>query len=161
VDLRTFIRGMQLALRASVAAGVSIALAQLFGLEHPIYSFLSAVIVTDLAPSQSRRLGTHRLLSTVVGALWGAALNQILPAGAWAVGLGILIAMLTCQLLRSPEGAKVAGFTCGIIVLQNSPDPWAGAFSRLIETALGVSVALLVSYLPKLIRIDESDNKIA
>jgi hypothetical protein len=91
----------------------------------------------------------------------GAALNQILPAGAWAVGLGILIAMLTCQLLRSPEGAKVAGFTCGIIVLQNSPDPWAGAFSRLIETALGVTVALLVSYLPKLIRIDESDNKIA
>jgi uncharacterized membrane protein YgaE (UPF0421/DUF939 family) len=122
-----------------VAAGLSIAVAQLFKLEHPIYAFLAAVIVTDLSPSQSRRLGSHRIVATVVGAVCGAALSQVLPPGAWAIGLSILLAMLACQLLQCPEGAKVAGFTCAIVVLEHSPEPWSSACFRLIETALGSS----------------------
>ena len=153
------IGGVQLAIRASVAAGLSIAVAQLFKLEHPIYAFLAAVIVTDLSPSQSRRLGLHRIVATVVGAVCGAALSQVLPPGAWAIGLSILLAMISCQLLQCPEGAKVAGFTCAIVVLEHSPEPWLSACFRLIETALGVVAALLVSYVPKLIRIDEPGEK--
>jgi hypothetical protein len=53
------------------------------------------------------------------------------------------------------DGAKVAGFICGIIVLDHSPEPWVAAYSRFIETALGVVVAWLISYVPKLIRIEE------
>jgi len=60
MNYRPLVSGLQLALRASVAAGVAIALAQLLGLSHPLYAFLAAVIVTDLAPSQSRKLALHR-----------------------------------------------------------------------------------------------------
>ena len=52
---REFIhRGVQLAIRAAVAAGLSVAIAQLFNLQYPIYAFLTAIIVTDLTPSESR-----------------------------------------------------------------------------------------------------------
>ena len=153
--LQTFTIGLQVALRASLAAGLSIAIARQFGLQHPLYAFLAAVIVTDLVPSVSRRLAVLRLVATLIGALWGAMLSQLLPADDWVIGTSILIAMLTCQLLHSFEGAKVAGFICGIVVLEHGAMPWASAFNRLIETGLGIVVALAISYVPKLIRLGE------
>jgi uncharacterized membrane protein YgaE (UPF0421/DUF939 family) len=144
-------RGIQLALRASVAAALAVALAQLFGLEHPIFAFLSAVIVTDLVPAQSQALALHRLIATAIGAICGAALTLVLPAGPLAIGLSILVAMLACQLVQVPDAAKVAGFICGIVVLEHSAEPWLNAFHRFVETTLGVFVALAVSYVPKLI----------
>lgn len=157
-DYRPLLRGLQLALRASVAAGIAIALAQLLGLPHPLYAFLAAVIVTDLAPSQSRKLALHRIVATVVGAICGALLTLLLPAGPLAVGFSILVAMLACQLVQIPDAAKVAGFICGILVLEHSAEPWLNAFARFVETTLGVVVALLVSYVPKLIKLDEPDE---
>ena len=46
-----------------------------------------------------------------------------------------------------------------IVVLDHSVEPWHYAFYRLIETALGVVVAWLISYVPKLIRIEESGKR--
>jgi uncharacterized membrane protein YgaE (UPF0421/DUF939 family) len=155
MNLRPLLSGLQLALRASVAAGMSVAVAQLLGLQHPIYAFLAAVIVTDLAPSQSKKLAAHRIVATAVGAICGAALTLVLPAGPLAIGVSILIAMLACQLVQVPDAAKVAGFICGIVVLEHSAEPWLNASLRFAETTLGVIVALMVSYVPKLIKIEE------
>jgi uncharacterized membrane protein YgaE (UPF0421/DUF939 family) len=161
MNWQKLIAGIQLSLRASLAAGLSVAVAQFFQLEHPIYAFLAAVIVTDLSPAQSQRLGLHRIIATVVGAVCGAILGQVLSPNAVGIGLSILAAMVLCQLLQSAEGAKVAGFTCAIVVLEHSSEPWVSAFFRLVETLIGVSTALLISYVPKLIRIDRPGEKTA
>lgn len=159
MNYRLVVNGLQLALRASVAAGVAVALAQLLGLQHPLYAFLAAVLVTDLAPSQSRKLALHRLVATAVGAVCGAVLTPLLPAGPIAIGVGILVAMLACQLAQVRDAAKVAGFICGILVLENSTSPWLSGFSRFLETTLGVVVALGVSYVPKLIKLEEPEER--
>jgi uncharacterized membrane protein YgaE (UPF0421/DUF939 family) len=159
VTLRPHISGLQLALRASVSAAAAIAIAKLFKLEHPIYALLAAVIVTDLAPSQSRRLAVHRIVATFVGAICGAALTLILPSGPIAVGASILLAMLLCQLVGVPDATKISGFICGIVVLEDSPEPWFNAAGRFLETILGVVVAVLVSYVPKLINIEEPEKQ--
>jgi hypothetical protein len=49
----------------------------------------------------------------------------------------------------------VAGYICGVIVLDRSLEPWHHAYSRLIETLLGIVVAWAISYVPKLIRLNE------
>jgi len=151
--------GIQLALRAAVAAGLSLALAQLFRLEYPIYAMIAAVIVTDLSASQTRKLGLRRLVATVLGAACGAALGPLLLPGPWAVGLSILVAMVICILLRGQDVAKVVGYICGIVVLEHGANPWSYAFFRFIETVLGIGVAWLISLVPKLIRTDESGSQ--
>lgn len=149
------IAGVQMALRASVAAAVAVALAQLFQFQSLIYVFIAAVIVTDLKPSESRRLALRRIVATVVGGVCGALLGPMLPSSSWSIGLGVLVAMLACQLVQVPDGAKVAGFICGIILLDDSTRPWTDAVQRFNETALGVVVAWAVSCVPKLMRVEE------
>ena len=70
----------------------------------------------------------------------------------------MLAAMLTCYLMPLKEGAKVAGYTCGIVLLDYGSEAWVYAFFRLVETGLGVGVAVLVSMVPKLLRTGESEH---
>jgi uncharacterized membrane protein YgaE (UPF0421/DUF939 family) len=155
---RRSLSGLQLAVRAAVGASVSYALAQLLGLDHPIFAFTAAVIVTDLKPAQSRELGLRRLGATLVGGVAGAALSMVLPSTPWAIGAGVLGAMLLCDMLGARDGAKIAGYICGLIVLEHNAEPWNDAFYRMIETALGVMVAWAIAYVPKLIPPEQGDE---
>ena len=150
---------IQLSVRAAAAAVVSLVAAQLLQLEYPIYAFIAAVIVTDLQPSVSRKLGLRRIAATVVGALCGALLSFVLPPGPWGVGAGLFVAMLLAQLLKAGDGARVAGYICGIVLLDHSAEPWFYAFHRFIETAIGVLAALSISYIPKLFDFDTPSDK--
>ena len=146
---------MQLAVRAAAGASIAFAGAELLKLDHPIIAFTAAVIVTDLKPVQTRELGLLRLGATLVGGVSGAVLAYVLPPAAWALGASVLVAMLMAHLLGAREGAKVAGYICGLIVLDNSAAPWTDALHRMLETALGVTVAWIISYVPKLIPIED------
>jgi uncharacterized membrane protein YgaE (UPF0421/DUF939 family) len=70
--------GIQLALRAAVAAGLSVALAQMCKFEQPIYAIIVAVIVTDLSPSHIGKPGLRRLVAPIVGAACGATSSHLL-----------------------------------------------------------------------------------
>jgi hypothetical protein len=60
-----------------------------------------------------------------VGGVIGAALGPPLPAT--ASGASVLLAMLVSHMLRAREGAKVAGYICGLIVLGYGVAPWHDA----------------------------------
>jgi uncharacterized membrane protein YgaE (UPF0421/DUF939 family) len=83
---------------------LSLVIAQLLQLPFPIYAFISAAIVTDLDPAASRRLGLRRIWATVIGASCGAAITNVVPAGAMGVGFGLLVAMLLAQFSRRGKG---------------------------------------------------------
>jgi len=103
---------------------VSLVAAQLLQFECPIYAFITVVIVTDLQPPVSRKLGLRRIVATVVGALCGALMSFVLPPGPWGVVAGFFVAMLLAQILKAGDGARVAGYICGIVLLDHSAEPW-------------------------------------
>jgi uncharacterized membrane protein YgaE (UPF0421/DUF939 family) len=140
---------IQLTIRASVAA--ILALVRWLEFDFPIYAFIAAVITTDLDPATSRKLGLRRVFATVVGALCGAISSLVLPPGIISVGIGFFVAMLLAQVLGAGEGARVAGYICGIVLLDHSAEPWYYALHRFAETAIGVAVAWLISWIPKLV----------
>lgn len=150
---------LQLSLRAAASAGLAVAIAQLLRLQYPVYALIGAVIVTDLSPRETRRLGLRRLAATLLGAAVGAALSYLVSPGSWAIGFGILAAMLLSQLFHLQAAAKVAGYICGIVLLDFGDHPWSYALYRLMETVLGIVAALLVSLVPKLIRVETVEQR--
>ncbi|AMO22630.1 FUSC family protein [Ramlibacter tataouinensis] len=150
----TLLTALQLAVRASLAAALGVAIAHLLRLQYPLYALVGAVIVTDISPVQTRELAWRRLAGTVVGAVAGAVFTQFLPAGPIAIGASILVAMFISGLLRLQPAAKIAGYVCGIVVLEHGDQPWVYALFRFAETVLGIGMAVLVSFVPKLIKIE-------
>ena len=143
---------LQLSLRAAAAAGLAIGIGQLLRVQFPIYAMISAVVVTDLDPAETRKLGLPRLVGTVLGATLGALISLLLSPSAWEVGLGVLLAMFLSHLLRLQGAAKVAGYVCGIVLFAYDDAPWSYALHRTIETIIGIALAILISLVPKLLR---------
>ena len=142
---------LQLSLRAAVAAILALVAAQLLQLQHPLYAMISAVIVTDLETTQTRKLALPRLVGTLIGSGVGAAVDTLLPTNLWTIGTGIMIAMFVSHLISLPAAARVAGYVCGIVLLDHGDSPWSYGLFRMIETALGIVAAVCVSLVPKLI----------
>lgn len=147
----TLVPAMQLAIRAAVAGGLAVAIAHLLQLPFPIYAMIAAVVVTDLSPSPSRHMGLPRIAGTALGAAIGAISSTFLAYNPLTVGFGILVAILLSEFIGLENSAKMAGYVCGIVILNHGDHPWVYATHRLIETGLGISAAVLVSIVPKLL----------
>ena len=63
--------------------------------------------------------------------------------------------MFVTQMLRLHDSARLAGFVCGVVMLEHGDQSWVYAGHRLIETILGIATAVVVSFVPKLIRMKE------
>ena len=140
-----------------MAAGLSIAAARWFNLPFPIYAMISAVVVTDISSTETRKLGPARMAGTILGAVIGATLNILLPSGAWTIAVGIFVAMFASRFVNLRD-AKLAGYVSGIVLLDHGQQPWSYAFLRVVETGLGIVAAFLVSFVPKLIKAPPAEN---
>jgi len=146
------IHDVQLAIRASSAAAIAYWAATCFRSEYAIYALIAAVVVTNLSREETRKMAGPRLVGTVVGAVGGAVATYVLPVGPLALGIAILVAMLTMFILRMQAAAKISGYTSAIVMFTHAGDPWLYAAERAFDNVLGIGAAVLVSYLPKLIR---------
>jgi uncharacterized membrane protein YccC len=145
---------LQLALRAAVAAGLALAIAEALDFRYPLYVMISAVIVTDLKASETRKLALPRVVGTLAGGLLGAAINTALPTNLWTISSGILIAIFVINLISAPAAAKLGGYVCALVMMDHGDSPWSYALFRTVDTLLGVAAAIAVSFVPKLMSAD-------
>jgi uncharacterized membrane protein YgaE (UPF0421/DUF939 family) len=155
MTLSTLVAALRAPARAGLAAGLAVAIARLLRLPFPLYALVGAVIVTDLSAARTRELALRRLGGTVLGAALGGIIHPWLPPAASSIGLGVAAAMFVSYLLRLDEAAKVAGYVCGIVLLEHGDHPWSYALYRAVETVLGIGLAVLVSLVPPLVPINE------
>lgn len=121
--------------------------------EHTsIYACLAAVIVMRGSVSQSFRSGISRIIGTCIGGLFGIL---VLVVGRFKiiqtldfiiVPLGVMILIYFLTLIKETDATAIAVATFLIIVITvGSNSPHLYAINRILSTAYGVTVSLLVN----------------
>ncbi len=153
---RSFIQrhGMQLGfcLRVTVAALSALTLGRLLGFPMVLWAVLTAVILTQMSVGKSVKATIDYSLGTLGGAIYAGLIAAFVPHqsdAAFAVVLAGAMAPLALLAAISPRFAA-APSTAAIVVLAPTlthATSLASAADRVLEVALGGSVALAVSLL--------------
>jgi uncharacterized membrane protein YccC len=141
-----------LSLRVTLAALLALVGAQFVGLPLPLWSVLTAVIVTQLSVGRTLKASIDYMLGTIGGSIYGGAVAILIPHTTEFALLAVLmiaVAPLALYAALRP-GMNVVPISAIIVLLVpflNSGSPLDSAINRILEVALGALVGLLVSAL--------------
>jgi uncharacterized membrane protein YccC len=141
-----------LSFRVTVAAVVSLALAQFLNLPLPLWAVLTAVTVTQISVGRSLKATIDYLVGTVGGALYGGVIAVLIPHSneiALLAVLALAVAPLALFAAMKPS-LTVAPITAIIVLLVPAithASPVASAIDRVLEVALGGFTGFFVSFL--------------
>lgn len=135
-------------LKVGLASLLTYAAARSVGLPSPYIGVVTAVIVLQAYVADSLQMAAYRMTGTLVGALISLLLLAAAPAGDAQVGLLLFVALVFCGFLTTyaPQ-FRMAAITVAIVFLMGvgSEDWLAVALDRVLEIALGIACAVLVS----------------
>ena len=141
---------LRLALRMTVSSFSAFAITTALGFEQGYWSALTALIVTQTSVGGSLKVAVDRLLASLCGAIYGAAVAVILPHHSfWSVDLALLVAVAPLAVLAAFKSRfRVAPITSIIVLCSTTAStmgPVGYATERVIEIALGCVIGFMVS----------------
>jgi len=136
-------------LKAGLAAVLSVGLADLLGLTHAYWAAVSAMVVMGWEDTLTFASCRDRILGTAIGALMGWATFYIWHGHYLLYGVSAALCIFACSALKFDKAGRLAAATLTIIVLVPIDEPPSRiALSRFLEVGIGVSMALLMTFLP-------------
>lgn len=150
--LRQYRVQLGLSFRVTVAALLSLVLAQFLSLPLPLWAVLTAIIVTQVSVGRSLKVTIDYLAGTLGGAVYGAVIAVLVPhANETALLLVLALAVGPLAFLAAIKPSlSVAPITAVIVILLPAithASPVASAIDRVLEVALGGIIGLAVSFL--------------
>jgi uncharacterized membrane protein YccC len=139
------------ALRLSVAALLALWIADHLGVKLPLWSVLTALIVTQVSLGRSLKATFDYFAGTIGGVLWGGIIAALVPHSAESGLLFVLMLALAPLALVAALFPRfsAAPVTAAIVVLIPQiihATPVASAIERAIEVLLGGLTGLFVSF---------------
>lgn len=116
------------------------------------FACIAAVVCMSNTVGSSINQGVSRLMGTAVGGIIGLLVlvaDDLIPVKlpeVIGIGVGIYLSIMCCNLIRRPESSAVSCIVLLSICMNNSgAGRYAYAAVRLVETAYGVLIAVLVN----------------
>lgn len=149
---RTYRVQLALTVRMTVAAVAGLGLAQALHLPLPLWTVLTALIVTQLSIGRSLKTSFDYLFGTIGGTIYGAALALLIPhEGEAALLMVLVLAVAPLALLaaikRNLNSVPVSSIIVVLMPAITHATPFESAVNRVLEVSLGVVVGLAVAFL--------------
>ena len=120
--------------------------ASVLELPQPFLAPWSALLVVHATVYRTFSKGTQQVVATVVAVLLATVVGELMGLTTWAVALLIAVALLLGAVpWLGAEATTIA--TTGLVVLTTGFESDVMLISRLLDTAIGVGVGLLVNVL--------------
>ena len=137
-------------LRIAAAGVLSYAAAQALGLPQGYWAVFTAVLVVQGSVGGSWKAAVDRLVGTLLGAVFGAAIATLVPHNdAVTLGVALALALTPLALLAALYPSyRVAPITAVVLLLgstSSTEGPLLAATLRTVEVSLGGLVGMLVS----------------
>jgi uncharacterized membrane protein YgaE (UPF0421/DUF939 family) len=115
--------------------------------DSPLQACVATIISMQGSVFESFTIGAHRLIGTAIGALIAFLFALIAPESLILITIGIILTIYICDILDYNQSIVIACIIFTSIMFGGAGDhPLAFSIYRLIETAIGIIVALLVNY---------------
>jgi len=122
---------------------------------NPTFACIGAIFGLGSDMKDSRRSGGNRFFGTIIGGFIGLGLywleHRLFPEGCYWLRLplifvGVVILVCLCVLFHWPGGVQPGGVVLCIILFNTPPHHIDYAIDRMVDTGVGVLIALAVNY---------------
>lgn len=150
-------------IKTAIAVFLCVIISWALKFEYPFYVAIAAIISMQSSVVESFTVGRNRILGTIVGAFIGFLCALLQPGNAFLCAIGLIIVVYICDLFNWNKSVTIAGVVFMAIMLNlNGRSPVFYSINRIIDTLLGIVVAIFVNYFifpPKIIEdVQESNN---
>ncbi|MEA4955565.1 MAG: aromatic acid exporter family protein [Pseudoflavonifractor sp.] len=163
-------------IKTAVAATLTALLYAFLPGRNPTFACIGAIFGLGLDMGDSWRNGGNRLIGTIIGGFLGLGLfwveHQIFSDGNYyfrlfLLFLGVIVLVSLSVAFRWPGAVQPGGVVLCIILFNTPAHHIEYALNRMLDTGLGVLIALLINLLlprhrlEKWLRLDQREKEIA
>lgn len=142
IGLRTF--------KTALAVTIALLITQLIGAYSPVFAGLGAIVVMTRTLHDSIVEAKTQFIALILGGIMGFLMLLLDSTPAfWMIGLGVLVTLAICNLLRCYYAASLAAIIVLSICVSTDGNPMLDLGYRLIDTTIGLAVGLAVNALIK------------
>ena len=157
MKLKKYKIGMR-TIKTGIAVAIGLFIAELLGLNSPLFVGIGAISTMQASVSQSFVMGKNRIFATVMGALVAIIIEFLFPKNVIFLGLGIIIIIQILNILGWKNSVSLAAIVFIAISLSADVDIISSAFNRVLDTFIGIIVGVLVNYFIATPNIDKLFN---
>jgi uncharacterized membrane protein YgaE (UPF0421/DUF939 family) len=146
-DENTRIRIGKRNVKTAIAVFLSVLISKAFKLEYPFFTVIAAIFSMENSIANTYKAGGYRLIGTLVGAFTGVIFVSIQPGNALLMGIGTMVLIFICNTFKWDRAVPIAGVMFAAIMLSlNNKNPLQYSISRVLDTCVGIVVAIAVNY---------------
>lgn len=134
-------------IKTALTVGLCMLAGQIAPFSSPFFMALAGIITVQVSTMDSFKMGKARILGTLIGAIIGFGFALVGAGNPVLTALGIIVVIHICDQLHWHSSIQIATVVfMAIMVNIGEETAFSYSLSRLLDTAGGVGIALLVNY---------------
>lgn len=126
--------------KTGIAVTLCVVISNFFNLSQPFFIVVAAVMTMGKSIDASVKSGRNKLLGVLIGTVLGYGLAFLSPGNAGLCGVGIILTLYLCHLLKLTGAATLSCFVFTAMMFSLGT-----AFTCIVNSFIGVIIALLVN----------------
>ncbi len=116
-----------------------------------LWAVISAIIILEVTDAETYNSAKNRIIGTFIGAVVSGTYLFFFSFTFFGYLVAIVVGVLVCIIFGVPQSVKLSGITISVVMIVSTIakdlHPFINAGLRFVESAIGMGVAIAVSFI--------------